>query len=240
MKTLKPTVYVIDDDKDIRNFLDVTLKGLGTKPESFATPEPFLKRLKESKPDLCLIDVNIGRAESGFLLVKAVRSVLGPRLPLLIVSSVRDRASIAHALEIGANDYIAKPIDTNALAMKLAQYLKSKELDEVSLKYVSAPGDGAPALIDLEFEISAIDEFGLRLRGKHLLSKGTVVKLVSPEITSITGQASGILVTVDSTWVEDGTEYGAYAEFDAANEELLRTVRRWLMARASVALPREV
>ena len=235
MKSLKPLVYVIDDDEDIRKFLAATLKELGTKTETFATPEAFLKRLKENRPDLCLIDVNIGRTQSGFLLVKAVRSVLGPWLPLLIISSLRDRASIAHALEIGANDYIAKPIDAPALAKKLSQYLISKQLEDYQQKFVSSPGEGAPALLEVDFEISAVDEFGLKLRGKHLLTKGTVIKLLSSEITLISGQSGGILVTIDSTWVEDETHYGAYAEFDNGNEALLRAVRRWLMGRASAA-----
>lgn len=230
-KTLKPLIYVVDDDRDIRKFLEVSLRGFGMTPELFGTPEDFLKAIKERRPDACLIDVNIGRARTGFLLVQAVRNVLGPLIPLIIVSSLKDRSSIAHGLELGASDYVAKPIDSEALAKKLSQYVVAKELEDRGPKFVSSPGDGPSVLVDLELEIAAVDEFGMSLVGPHLLSKGSVVRLSSPHVSDITEQKE-VLVTVDSTWIAEEGTYGAYVEFDQDNEGLLRGVRRWLQSQA--------
>jgi CheY-like chemotaxis protein len=174
-----------------------------------------------------LIDVNLERARAGFLLVQAVRQVLGPSLPLIVVSSLKDRGSIAHALELGANDYVAKPIDADALAKKLSQYVISKDLEERLPRYKAPPGEGPEVLIDLDFELAAVDELGVTLLGPHLLAKGNVVRLKGPEVQAITGQKS-LLVTVDSTWVDGDNVYGAYLEFDSDNEQLLRDVRGWL------------
>jgi len=74
-----------------------------------------------------------------------------------------------------------------------------------------------------------VDEFGVKIVAKHLLNKGSVFRLDSPLLHEITGSAESHLFTVSATWVDEVEGmYAAFAEFDATNENLMASVRRWL------------
>ncbi len=227
-------VFIVDDDTDCNALVALSLKKLNIISESFVTASDFLKRLKDKKPTLCLVDLNIGTPGIGFSVIKAVRSVLGPDLPLLIISSKSDTRSIAHAMELGANDYIIKPVDLETLASKLSNYILSEDLITHSLPYFSVPDGGSPATIDFEIEVLEVDELGMRFRCPHLLSKGTLIEIPKPLARELSGTAKPVYVTVTSTdAIPARSDFLAYAEFDLTNEDLLRAIRKWLVDKAS-------
>ena len=226
----KPLALIIDDDEDFNKILKVFLAKLGLKVETTASPADFLKKLKTAKPSICLIDLNIGELGVGYTIIKAVRSVLGPDLPLLVVSSLSDRQSIAHALELGANDFIVKPVQAKVLSAKLARFVDSEELKDSKQPFIRAPLGGVPAHLDIDMLITDVDEFGVRVLSPHLLVKGTVVYLDNDLVQQITCRAQPVLMTVTSTWVEsDQKRYGVALEFDQTDEQLKESVRRWLV-----------
>lgn len=229
-----PFVMIVDDDDHFNKFIQTALKRFGIEGEFFKTPESFLIRLKERKPCLCLVDLNIGQLKVGFSLVKAVRKVFGPTFPLLVVSLASDRQSITHAIELGASDYLVKPVDLEMLASKLQNYIQSKEITADTLPFFPVPSGGSEATAELVFEIHEIDECGIRLFSKHLLNKGTALEIEGGFISELNIKSDSILVNVTSTWTEDSCGlYGVYGEFDPMNERLLKAVRLWLSKKKS-------
>src|SRR5581483_6217712 len=109
----KPSLQalVLDDDPDFLNLAIFVLRQLGIRTEITSTPNDFLDKFKNSKPDCCFIDLNLGGLISGFALVQSIRSGFGKNLPVFVISSASDAQAIAHALEVGANDFIIKPLD---------------------------------------------------------------------------------------------------------------------------------
>ena len=87
--------------------------------------------------------------------------------------------SLTHALELGATDYILKPLDRALLASKLARYLKTEQLEENAAKFLKLPQGSANARLLLDGEITEIDELGIRFDSKALIPKGTVFKMES-------------------------------------------------------------
>lgn len=230
MKNKKPPVaLVVEDDEMQGKVLSMVLKKFGITSEITRDSKTFLQRMNEIRPDLCLIDLNIDAPGVGFTVIKAVRKVMGQKPVLIVVSGSKDSASIAHAMESGANDYITKPIDREVLASKLSGYTHTDELQDENLKLIPIPHGGSPATLSVELEVLEVDEIGLKLTGPHLLPKGMVFPFSGPIVEEITGRREPILLTVINNWSDpDSKIYGALAEFDPMNDTLTADVRKWL------------
>ncbi|MBI3557650.1 MAG: response regulator [Deltaproteobacteria bacterium] len=169
-----PLALLVDDDPAHNKILSAVLKKLGITSIVTTNAKEFLARLKEVKPTICLVDLNIDELGVGYTLIKAVRKVLGTSMPIIVLSGQSDRQAIAHALEVGANDFIAKPLDRAILASKLTRYMMTEELLSSQSAFFPVPEGGSDANIELEFELREVDEFGIRLSSRHLLNKGSV------------------------------------------------------------------
>jgi CheY-like chemotaxis protein len=227
----RPLALTIDDDPDFNRIMQHIMRRLGVDVHTTTKAEDFLSALRTMRPSICMVDLNLGDMDAGFTIIKAVRSVLGPELPLLVVSLNSDSQSIAHALEIGANDFITKPIDQDMLVTKLRRFIELDTNIEGLGEQVVVPPDYERAYLSLMVEITEVDELGVKFVSNHLVSKGTPLYLEHPFIHSLTAKEHPVLTTVTSTWVEpDGVSCGAYAEFDETDEELRASVRRWIAA----------
>lgn len=230
----KPHVLIIDDDEAFNKIIAIVFKKFGLDVVTCSKIDEFYSKLSARKPDLCVIDLNLGDLGSGFDVVQEVRKRLGIVTPIFVVSGQVDRQSIAHAIEIGANDFIVKPIsskmDNDVLANKLSRYLESEVIRESKLDYIDVPQDWWEATLSLDFKIEEIDEFGFRLVSAHLIRKGTTVRVGGKFVHEVTGLEKDQLMTATSTWVNrEGLPYGAYLEFEGNEKELMQNVRKWLV-----------
>lgn len=221
---------VVDDDLDFRSLIRVHLRQLRIDADIVATPNEFLAKLNTNEYQFCLIDLKMSGADLGFDLISKIRTSIGALLPLFVISSSGDYASIAHAIELGATDFITKPIDREILATKIAKFIPSREISQNALTLFPVPAGGAPIEVSLEVIVRAVDEFGFELESPHLFSKGRVVSLSGPTIEGITGRAEPISATIVNTRAAPGLEtYLADAEFDSGNLELQRQMRSWIL-----------
>lgn len=230
----RPIALVVDDDEEFTRFLNVILDKLGIKMISVKTAEEFINKIKTIKPSICLIDLNLNGLTAGFALVQSIRSKFGNHLPLFVVSGKSDQSAIAHALERGATDYIVKPIDKEVLGTKISRYVESPEIIEKEFEFIRAPISGVPTDTIVDMTIESIDELGIKLKSRHLLSKGTIVYMQGPVIEDIFKSKNRQIFTIISTWVHaDNKTCGAYAEFNADNEATAGKVREWIVVQKS-------
>ncbi len=224
-----PQVVLIDDDEEFCKILRVVLGRLGVELTTYVTPERFFEVLVKKKPDLVMVDLNFAELGQGFKIVERVRKAAGPVLPVLVITATGNPQAIAHALELGANDYLLKPVDKELLAAKLKRFVSSPGLEDfVENREYEVAAEDRSASVECGLEIEAVDEFGLSLVGPHMITKGTALRVAGEWIQELTGQPT-VLVNVSNTWThEDEKLYGAYGEFDLQNEELASSVRRWL------------
>ena len=113
----KPTVYIIDDEPDYLNTLEVVLSGAGYQVVTEETPDGAVGRLESFIPDLILCDMNFDNSElNGFTIYESVRK--NPRLlavPFVFITGVKDDEVIRTTMERGADDLIAKPFSSDML-----------------------------------------------------------------------------------------------------------------------------
>jgi DNA-binding response OmpR family regulator len=105
-------ILIVDDDPDIVALVKRWLEREGHGVDHVATGPAALKALAlEPLPDLVLLDVMLPRID-GFALLKEIRSNERlHRLPVIVMSGFADRdEDIARAMQLGANDYIVKPL----------------------------------------------------------------------------------------------------------------------------------
>lgn len=131
---MKKLIYVVDDDPTCLAMCSKSLeKKIEVEVKTFPDGETFLKALSEKTPDLVILDI-LMPGLSGFDVLEIVReNKSSVDLPVMMLTSESDNKSIVRALNLGANDYICKPVDTTVLAARTMNFLKMKELVEISM-----------------------------------------------------------------------------------------------------------
>lgn len=223
------TIVNLDDDPDFNNILKVILKKEGFQLFSATQPEQFAKLVKAVDPALCLVDVNLDIGQgAGFTFLQAMRNTLGLELPIFIVSRRTSREDISRALELGANDFIPKPIDDVYLIQKINHYLNREEAKP--MPYFKVSEKDWPCEFTYGLEINEISEFGITLKSGHFLTKGTYLELTGDFIKELTGEEGPLKSTISQSWINEDTGfYQSFVEFDARNEALLSSVRSYIL-----------
>jgi DNA-binding response OmpR family regulator len=228
------TGLIVDDDPEFVELVRIFLKRQGIHLESESSPDEFLKRLKHFSPDFCMVDLKFGKHSVGFSLVEQLRKQMNLQIPLFLVSGESDFKAIAHAMEIGATDYILKPVDPKFLVMKISRYtLHDPEKIEMEQE-LSVPDRLRSAKALLKTPILSVDELGLTLWTKHLISKGTVVQISGDLIKEITSRSSISIKVITSEMNRDDT-FSIYAEFDQSDREAKKAIRQWFKDKTAQA-----
>ena len=161
-------VLVVDDDSDVRDLLATYLGGQGLLVFEAETEAALLASAAENKPDVILLDVNLG-AEDGFAIARRLRSHwLGG---LLMVTGRGDTIDRVVGLEIGADDYVTKPFELRELLARIRS---------VSRRLLTA---NAAVLTPSEATVTlCFDQFELNTARRELrATDGNVVALTTGE-----------------------------------------------------------
>ena len=124
------SVLIVDDDDGIRTTLRIALEDRGYRVSEAPDGETALTRLRESTPDLVVLDLMLPGMD-GFECCRRDRRTSD--LPVLIISARGDSHDVVAGLEAGADDYIRKPFDVPELAARLR-----------ALRRRGRPADDAP------------------------------------------------------------------------------------------------
>ena len=127
-------VLVIDDEDGIRKITQMLVEGLGHQVEAARDGIEGLAKLQIGI-DLILLDVVMPGLD-GFEVCRRIREdPAGKDVPVIFVTSLETREHRLHAVEAGANDFIAKPIDETELRIRSMSLLKMKEAQDELKRY---------------------------------------------------------------------------------------------------------
>ena len=121
METL---IYVVEDDKNIREIETFSLKNTGYKIEDFECAADFYKRLEVKKPDLILLDIMLPD-EDGLEIVKKLRTNSETVLiPIILVTAKTTEIDKVKGFDCGADDYLTKPFGVMELISRVKALLR--------------------------------------------------------------------------------------------------------------------
>jgi two-component system, OmpR family, phosphate regulon response regulator OmpR len=116
-----PHLLVVDDDRRIRALLLRFLVGEGYRVTTAATAREARAKLESLNFDLLILDVMMP-GENGFDLALAIRA--GSAVPILMLTARDEKENRIKGLEIGADDYLAKPFEPRELSLRVASILR--------------------------------------------------------------------------------------------------------------------
>ena len=160
-----PRILVVDDDPALRELLTTYLAANGFAVEAVGDGTAMRAALAGGLPDAIVLDLMLP-GEDGLALTRAVRTQ--SNVPILMLSARGEEVDRVIGLEVGADDYLAKPFGPRELLARLRALLRR-----------GLPASGASAAAAPEHQL--FGPFTLDLAGRRLLRAGTEVHLTSAE-----------------------------------------------------------
>jgi diguanylate cyclase (GGDEF)-like protein/PAS domain S-box-containing protein len=118
-------ILVVDDDSGGRRLTRATLNRAGFHVTEAANGALALEAMRTELPDLVLMDVSMPVMD-GFTATLELRALPGgARIPVVMMTGLEDVQSIARAFEVGATDFITKPINWTILAHRVHYMLRA-------------------------------------------------------------------------------------------------------------------
>lgn len=136
----QPIILIIDDDERLNRLLKRFLKDFGFATLTAAHPQEGLKLLRRKSPDLVILDVMLPEMD-GFSVCKAIRAETA--VPIIMLTARGEVADKVIGLELGADDYLAKPFEPRELVARIHAVLR---------RLAPAPDASKAAFGDLEID----------------------------------------------------------------------------------------
>lgn len=180
----KVTIVMIEDEKNISNFIESALEQHDYKVMSAANGRDGLALINSLCPDVILLDLGLPDLD-GIDIIKNVRT--WSAIPIIVISARANEQEKVAALDFGADDYITKPFGTSELLARIRTALRHG-------KPMAGTGDGPIVLTPYRSDGLEID-FGKRL----VILNGKQVHLTQIEykLVSLLAENSGKVLTYD-------------------------------------------
>jgi two-component system nitrogen regulation response regulator NtrX len=124
----KAMIYVVDDDARLGEMVSLVLNGAGYDCETFLDGETTLAAMQVRTPDLLLLDYMLPDTD-GVELLRKVRETQ-PSLPIIMMSGQGTIRAAVSSIQLGAFDFLEKPLDSDRLALSVRNALASSQLEK--------------------------------------------------------------------------------------------------------------
>jgi CheY-like chemotaxis protein len=119
-------ILVVDDIPDNSFLLQTVLEGEGYQVETADSGSDALSKIEADPPDLVLLDVMMPEMD-GFEVTRRIRQNSSlPFIPILLITGY-EQPSVASGFDVGADGFIRKPVDFDALLNRVRAILQPKE-----------------------------------------------------------------------------------------------------------------
>ncbi|HEY7994415.1 MAG: response regulator transcription factor [Candidatus Eremiobacterales bacterium] len=126
-KESRPRVVIADDDPDIRRLVEMTVTNAGCDVTVASDGEEALERVRESKPDLVILDVLMPRMD-GWEVARALKSDPATReVPVMFLTSRGQEHDVLEGFDSGAVDYMVKPFSPRELQVRVRAVLAKRQ-----------------------------------------------------------------------------------------------------------------
>ncbi len=169
-----PLVLIADDDPGLRILCAAALEETGFQVMEAADGRQALADFQRIRPDLVILDVDMPLV-NGFEVCSTLRSTAsGSTTPILIMTGLDDLSSIERAFDVGATDFITKPIQPVLLGHR-AKYLVRASQAQAGIRLLDraeAASRSEPHDVDGPIDRTVIEGLrGMRRREQSILSQ---------------------------------------------------------------------
>ena len=166
---------IIDDEPDIRELLDITLKRMSVRSHCAEDLSSARKLLNKNSYDLCLTDMRLPDG-NGVEFVNEIQKSF-PRLPVAVITAHGSMDSAILALKSGAFDFLTKPVDLNLLRTVVKDALNLS--DKIGSSEHALIGQ-SPVIYDLRKTISKLSrsQAPIYISGESGTGKELVARLI--------------------------------------------------------------
>lgn len=126
-------ILVIDDDTAITELMGMLLKTFGFEVITTNIGEEGIRLAREADPNVVLLDLMMPDLD-GWQVCKAIRQT--SNVPILILSAINDPRMVASVLDVGADDFLVKPVPSGVLVANIKKLIRRNTgaLDMAKLK----------------------------------------------------------------------------------------------------------
>jgi len=121
---MTPTILIIDDDAKLNELLKDFLKDFGYAVITATRPTKGLKKLRQKSPDLVILDIMLPEMD-GFEVCRAIRQT--SKIPIIMLTARGEVTDKVVGLELGADDYLAKPFEPRELVARIQSVLRRSQ-----------------------------------------------------------------------------------------------------------------
>ncbi len=231
----KTTILIVDDDKTICRTLKYQVNKGGYEAISANSGEECMYHLKQNDLSLVLLDINLP-GMSGMEVLEQIRQI-NSDLPVIMVTGIGSIESVVAAMKAGAYDYIEKPINLEAMMMRIEKALETinykKEIARLRAEQEGKYGfnrivGGSPAIrdvISMAERVSKIGATTILIQGDSGTGKDLLAIAIHYESTRRDKPFEEITCTaLPATLFESelfGHEKGAFTDAKTKKEGLL-------------------
>jgi len=116
------TIFVVDDEPDVRAALGMLIKSVGLKPEIYETPQDYLDAYDPERPGCLVLDMRMPGMSGLDLQAKLANMGLHP--PIIMISGHGEIPNAVQAVQSGAIDFLQKPVSDQLLLDRIQQALR--------------------------------------------------------------------------------------------------------------------
>ncbi len=135
-------IFCVEDDNNIRELIIYTLKTIGFEAYGFVDFEELYVALKKDTPELILLDIMLPKKDGLTILKELKESRTTKDIPIIMVTAKGSEFDKVSGLDLGADDYIAKPFGMMEMVSRIKAVLRRCEKNQedkhiLSMKNVS-------------------------------------------------------------------------------------------------------
>lgn len=172
--TAQPTILICDDEPVLREMVRDYLGGRGFTIAEAEDAAALHAQIQDTPPDLVVLDVNMP-GEDGLSALRTLRAGAAADTPVIMLTAADTVVDRVVGLEMGADDYLGKPVDLRELEARIKAALRRHPKAQAGT-HSSAPGK---ATVQIPFGTCTLDLDGARL----LDAQGRDVYITSMEFS---------------------------------------------------------
>lgn len=183
-------IYFVEDDDNIRKLVCYSLSREGYDVKGYALPSEFYPAYETQKPDLILLDIMLPE-EDGLSILRKIRNN-DENTPVIMVTAKDSEFDKVTGLDMGADDYLAKPFGMTELVSRVRAVLRRYKKTSLPEKSIYRIGKLS---VDIKKHTAYLDNKALSLSFKEF------------EVLKLLLEADGNVVTRDELFTKVWGEY---------------------------------